>query len=561
MPSAHAMPTATASLRLWRQEIAGVAQECCSGGGVRSKVTGTSSTMRCVPPSLPTALGGTLPSYRPWCHPPPSPDLPWCALPPVPDFPPWDDTWQVSAIIRSSGDFFKEWRSSLPPVAVDDASARAEKRWQMLKGSNVTTALTIVKFMRQKAGAANVIAGANRKMLSARHARYLMLIIPLRRLLRRSVRAYRARRDERDAELQYNAIELAIHATTIQTAYRRYATPTCHLPRPLATCFHSPRPLATCLPSELLPMSTRGSYASALDAALTLADAQHRPAGMLAPLVSRIDLLHSPQALTWLTRAGSSALETRRTQIAAQLDSLVRARMMRARAELMRVTARKKHEVTCGRLAGFRRVEAELSGAISGGKITAYAPAMRLPSHPPILNLQPSPSTPSPSKAPPRHMSPTSLCSPRHERLRRYADNLSTELRRLHAKEERLSKAATDLANSESRTRTCQRALADRHTGRPHQPMSVNRHPCAYCYSHRGWSLACSSLLRGDARRDSARAPRQQRARCGRWDMDGPRNAADVPRRWSRRDVAAARDPPGGAQGAGERGGAADGIS
>ena len=86
----------------------------------------------------------------------------------------------------------------------------------MIKGGSVTTALAVVRLMRSRASAAACIQSANRRMLQQRNERYLAMIVPLQRLLRRSVRAYRARRDERDARVGYDTIEMAIAAGVIK---------------------------------------------------------------------------------------------------------------------------------------------------------------------------------------------------------------------------------------------------------------------------------------------------------------------------------------------------------
>ena len=216
---------------------------------------------------------------------------------------------EVRSILEKADHFlhrFKESAASDLELAIEQqtASERAQARFEAIKGGSVTVALAVCKMFRQRASAAKCIQGANRRMLAERQSRYLAMMIPLQRLLRRSVRAYIARKDEREARVAYDSIDLVIKATAIQKAYRRHA--------------------------------------AALDSALVLSDAQHRQIGNVGALIGRLDIFHSSMPLCWLAVASRTELDAQRRALAEQLDSLIRARVLRKRTEPMRLAARRK---------------------------------------------------------------------------------------------------------------------------------------------------------------------------------------------------------------------------
>ena len=134
---------------------------------------------------------------------------------------------EVASILSESNNFFKSFKASAGESVVLDeetAAERAEARWELMRGGSVTVALAVCRMFRQKASAAKCIQGANRRMLKDRQQAYMAMIIPIQRLLRRSVKAYMLRKDDREARVAYNSIELKLQATVIQRAYRKYST-------------------------------------------------------------------------------------------------------------------------------------------------------------------------------------------------------------------------------------------------------------------------------------------------------------------------------------------------
>ena len=115
-----------------------------------------------------------------------------------PPFPPP----QVRSILARSTDFLTSWRelcSSELASGMMDVGARAQQRWNTIKGLNITVALTVCSMFRQRVRAADCIRGANKRMLAQRHRAYFLAVFSIQRILRKGIKAYNARKSEREA--------------------------------------------------------------------------------------------------------------------------------------------------------------------------------------------------------------------------------------------------------------------------------------------------------------------------------------------------------------------------
>jgi hypothetical protein len=145
------------------------------------------------------------------------------------------------------------------------------------------------------------------------------MVLPIQRLLRRAIKAYIARRDERQARIAYASIAMTIQATIIQRAYRKYAT--------------------------------------SLLSALSLAEGQQRPIGTVNSLVRDLAQNYSDRPLAWLLEcAAKGTLEDLQCNLREQVDALVQARLIRSRCDEMRVNARRKLHACDGKLQIYARV-------------------------------------------------------------------------------------------------------------------------------------------------------------------------------------------------------------
>ena len=109
---------------------------------------------------------------------------------------------QVRSILARSTDFLTSWRercSSELASGMVDVGARAQQRWNTIKGLNITVALTVCSMFRQRVRAADCIRGANKRMLAERHRAYFLAVFSIQRILRRGIKAYNARKSEREA--------------------------------------------------------------------------------------------------------------------------------------------------------------------------------------------------------------------------------------------------------------------------------------------------------------------------------------------------------------------------
>ena len=109
---------------------------------------------------------------------------------------------QVRSILARSTDFLTSWRelcSSELASGMVDVGARAQQRWNTIKGLNITVALTVCSMFRQRVRAADCIRGANKRMLAQRHRAYFLAIFSIQRILRKGIKAYNARKSEREA--------------------------------------------------------------------------------------------------------------------------------------------------------------------------------------------------------------------------------------------------------------------------------------------------------------------------------------------------------------------------
>jgi hypothetical protein len=108
----------------------------------------------------------------------------------------------VRSILARSTDFLTSWRelcSSELASGMVDVGARAQQRWNTIKGLNITVALTVCSMFRQRVRAADCIRGANKRMLAERHRAYFLAVFSIQRILRRGIKAYNARKSEREA--------------------------------------------------------------------------------------------------------------------------------------------------------------------------------------------------------------------------------------------------------------------------------------------------------------------------------------------------------------------------
>ena len=109
---------------------------------------------------------------------------------------------QVRSILARSTDFLTSWRelcSSELASGMVDVGAQAQQRWNTIKGLNITVALTVCSMFRQRVRAADCIRGANKRMLAERHRAYFLAVFSIQRILRRGIKAYNARKSEREA--------------------------------------------------------------------------------------------------------------------------------------------------------------------------------------------------------------------------------------------------------------------------------------------------------------------------------------------------------------------------
>ena len=109
---------------------------------------------------------------------------------------------QVRSILARSTDFLSTWRelcSSELASGMMDVGARAQQRWNTIKGLNITVALTVCSMFRQRVRAADCIRGANKRMLAQRHRAYFLAVFSIQRILRKGIKAYNARKSEREA--------------------------------------------------------------------------------------------------------------------------------------------------------------------------------------------------------------------------------------------------------------------------------------------------------------------------------------------------------------------------
>jgi len=108
----------------------------------------------------------------------------------------------VRSILARSTDFLTSWRelcSSELASGMVDVGARAQQRWNTIKGLNITVALTVCSMFRQRVRAADCIRGANKRMLAERHRAYFLAVFSIQRILRRGIKAYNARKSDREA--------------------------------------------------------------------------------------------------------------------------------------------------------------------------------------------------------------------------------------------------------------------------------------------------------------------------------------------------------------------------
>ena len=226
---------------------------------------------------------------------------------------------EVQGILSSSRAFLDAWRAVVPGAIEGEGGAeRAQARWKNVRTLNMTVALSVCSMLRQRVRAAATIQDANKRMLSARHRAYFFAVASLQRMLRRAIKAYIARRDEREAARAYSWIEQTESVLLIQRTYR--------------------------------------AYAAALHAALRLHSAAHRRLGGVRAVVQARELLETPHALAWLQIVGIGPLETQRAELLGQLDGLIRAREIRGKAEKQRDAARRRLHGIEGQRAIYERL-------------------------------------------------------------------------------------------------------------------------------------------------------------------------------------------------------------
>ena len=131
--------------------------------------------------------------------------------------------------------------------------------------------------------------------------------------------------------------------------------------------------------------------------------------GNVGALVHRLDLFHSSMPLAWMGISSRTDLDNQQRGLSEQLNSLVKARLIRGRSEPMRLAARKKLHMCEGKREVYEKV---VDGQIG-------------------LDFE----------------------------------SISKEIRNMRAKEERLTKAIEDIAATEPAHRCNMRSLSDRTTG------------------------------------------------------------------------------------------------
>ena len=94
----------------------------------------------------------------------------------------------------------------------------------------------------------------------------------------------------------------------------------------------------------------------ALRSLRTLSEAQHRHVGNVGALVHRLDLFHSSMPLAWMGISSRTDLDNQQRGLSEQLNSLVKARLIRGRSEPMRLAARKKLHMCEGKREVYEKV-------------------------------------------------------------------------------------------------------------------------------------------------------------------------------------------------------------
>jgi len=129
----------------------------------------------------------------------------------------------VRSILARSTDFLTSWRelcSSELASGMVDVGARAQQRWNTIKGLNITVALTVCSMFRQRVRAADCIRGANKRMLAERHRAYFLAVFSIQRILRRGIKAYNARKSDREAARKYEWIDRTEAVLVLQRVWR-----------------------------------------------------------------------------------------------------------------------------------------------------------------------------------------------------------------------------------------------------------------------------------------------------------------------------------------------------